>query len=176
MVPTCVLSVPYWRHEPCYLGSYPLINSSPCRHQAIIWTNAGILWNGPLGTNLSEILIKIHTFWLKKWIWKCRQENGGHFVSASMWDLGVRRIYLGHSQLTYRGRDYMTPILQMSFSTSYYWIFAVLWFRFHLNLFPMFSIGSYDDLVPKQATSHYLNQWLPGLLTYTCVTRPQWVK
>ena len=34
--------------------------------QATIWTSAGILLIGPLGTNFSEILIKINTFWLKK--------------------------------------------------------------------------------------------------------------
>ena len=39
---------------------------SPERRQAIIWTNAGILLTGPLGTNLSEVLIEIQTFWLKK--------------------------------------------------------------------------------------------------------------
>ena len=41
---------------------------SPGRRQAIIWTNAGILLIGALGTNHSEIeiLIKIHTFSLKK--------------------------------------------------------------------------------------------------------------
>ena len=39
---------------------------SPERHQAIIWTNAGILLIGPLGTNVSEILIAIQTFSLKK--------------------------------------------------------------------------------------------------------------
>ena len=38
----------------------------PGRHQAIIWTNAGILLIGLLGTNFSEILIEIHTFSLKK--------------------------------------------------------------------------------------------------------------
>ena len=32
------------------------------RRQAIIWTNAGILLIGPLGTNFSEILIEIHIF------------------------------------------------------------------------------------------------------------------
>ena len=32
---------------------------SPGRRQAIMWTNAGILLNGPLGTNFSEILIEI---------------------------------------------------------------------------------------------------------------------
>ena len=39
---------------------------SPERRQAIIWTNAGILFIGPLGTNFNEILIKIHTFSFKK--------------------------------------------------------------------------------------------------------------
>ena len=39
---------------------------SPCRRQAIIWTNAGILLIGPLGTNFSEILIEILTFSFKK--------------------------------------------------------------------------------------------------------------
>ena len=34
----------------------------PGRHQAIIWTNAGILLIEPLGTNFNEILIEIHTF------------------------------------------------------------------------------------------------------------------
>ena len=36
-----------------------------CR-QAIIWTNAGILLIRPLGTNFSEILIGIQTFWFEK--------------------------------------------------------------------------------------------------------------
>ena len=38
----------------------------PGQRQAIIWTNAGILLIGPLGTNFSEILIEIQTFSLKK--------------------------------------------------------------------------------------------------------------
>ena len=39
---------------------------SPGRRQAIIWTNAGILFIGPLETNSSEILIEILTFSFKK--------------------------------------------------------------------------------------------------------------
>ena len=39
---------------------------SPGRCQAIIWTNAGILLIGHLGTNFSEILIEIYTFSFKK--------------------------------------------------------------------------------------------------------------
>ena len=45
------------------IGSYNGL--SPYRRQAIIWTNAGILFTGPLGT-------------------KSRLENGGFFVSPSM--------------------------------------------------------------------------------------------
>ena len=40
--------------------------SSPGRHQAIIWTNAGILLIGTLGTHFSEILIEIRPFSFKK--------------------------------------------------------------------------------------------------------------
>ena len=39
---------------------------SPGRRQAIMWNNDGILLIGPLGTNVSEILIKIHEISLKK--------------------------------------------------------------------------------------------------------------
>ena len=39
---------------------------SPGRCKVIIWTNAGILLIGPLGTNFSEILIGIQAFLFKK--------------------------------------------------------------------------------------------------------------
>ena len=80
----------HWgRATHIYVGKLTIIGSdnglSPGRRQAIIWTNAGILLIGPLGTNFSEILIEIHAFsFKKKCNWKCRLENGGHFVSASM--------------------------------------------------------------------------------------------
>ena len=57
---------------------------SPGRHQAIIWTNARLLSIETLGTNFSEILSEIHMFSFNKFIWKCRQQIGGHFVAASM--------------------------------------------------------------------------------------------
>ena len=40
------------------------------RHKAFIWTNAGILLIGPLGANLSEILIENYPFHSRKCIWK----------------------------------------------------------------------------------------------------------
>ena len=52
------------------VGSITSIGSdnglSPARRQAIIWTNAGILSIGPLGTNFNENLIEIHAFSFKK--------------------------------------------------------------------------------------------------------------
>ena len=52
------------------IGKLTIIGSdnslSPGRRQAIIWTNAGLLLIGPLGTNFSEILMAVGTFSFKK--------------------------------------------------------------------------------------------------------------
>ena len=52
------------------IGNLTIIGSdnglSPGQCQAITWTNVGILLIGPLGTNLSEMLIEINTFSCKK--------------------------------------------------------------------------------------------------------------
>ena len=52
------------------VGNLTLIGSdnglSPDGCQGIIWTNAGILLIGPLGTNFSEILIEVLTYSFKK--------------------------------------------------------------------------------------------------------------
>ena len=52
------------------VGNLTIIGSDngllPGRRQAIIWTNAGMLLIGLLGTNSSQILIEIRTFSLKK--------------------------------------------------------------------------------------------------------------
>ena len=48
---------------------------SPCRYQAIIWTDTEILLIGPLGTNFSEILIEIHTFSYTKMHFKMLPEK-----------------------------------------------------------------------------------------------------
>ena len=53
---------------------------SPGRRQAIIWANAGILLIGPVRMNVTEMLIEIETFSLKKMHLKMSW-NGGHFVS-----------------------------------------------------------------------------------------------
>ena len=53
---------------------------SPGRRQAIIWTIAGILLIGPLGTNFSEIQI----FSIKKMHLKMASAKWRPFVAASM--------------------------------------------------------------------------------------------
>ena len=62
---------------------------SPGRHQAIIWTNAGTLLIGPLGTNFSENSIEILTFSFTKMRLK---------VSSAKW----RPFCLGLNVLTSR--------------------------------------------------------------------------
>ena len=57
---------------------------SPGRRQAIIWNIAEILLIGPLGTNFSEILIRIQTFSFKKMHLKMSSAKWHPFVSASM--------------------------------------------------------------------------------------------
>ena len=53
-----------------YVSNLTIIGSdnglSPCRRQAIIWTKAGILLIGALGSNFSGILTQIHTFSFKE--------------------------------------------------------------------------------------------------------------
>ena len=72
---------------------------SPGRRQAIIWTNAGILLIGPLGTNFSENLIAILTFSFTKMRLK---------VSSAKW----RPFCLGLNVLTFTGR-FGTPTLRI---------------------------------------------------------------
>ena len=69
--PTPMKTLTHWgRVTHICVGNLTIIGSdnglSPGRRQAIIWTSAGILLIGPLGTNFSEILIGIQTFSFKK--------------------------------------------------------------------------------------------------------------
>ena len=90
---------------------------SPGRRQDIIWTIAGILLIGPLGTNFSEILIKIQTFSFKKMHLK---------MSSAKW----RPFCLGLNVLN------MFQIISLTFSPSD--IFACVRHR---------EISSYLDIV-----------------------------
>ena len=69
--------------------NYAIIGSdnglSPVWRHAVIWTNDGLLLIGHLGTNFSEMLIKLQQFSFMKMHLKCRLQNVGHFIYASMW-------------------------------------------------------------------------------------------
>ena len=57
---------------------------SPIRRQAIIWTNAGLLLIGPLGTNFCKILIKTQNFSYTKMLLKISSAilSRGRWVKA----------------------------------------------------------------------------------------------
>ena len=75
-----------------FVGNSTIIGSDNClppgRRQAIIWTDTGISLTAPpppprnrFQWNLNQITyISI----LENFIWKCRLEDGGHFVLASV--------------------------------------------------------------------------------------------
>ena len=96
---------------------------SPGWRQAIIWTNAGILLIGTLGTKFSETLIETHTFSFKKMHLQ---------MSSGKW----RPFCLGLNLLTHWGRDKIDAISQTTFSSAFSWM-KMYEFRliFHWNLF-----------------------------------------
>ena len=70
-VPDIILHLTHWgRVTHICISIFAIIGSDngllPGRSLTIIWTNVGILLIGLLGTNLSEIQIKIYTFSFKK--------------------------------------------------------------------------------------------------------------
>ena len=87
---------------------------SPGRRQAIIWTNAGILLIGTLGTNFSEILIEIRIFSFKKM---------GLKVSSAK----RRPFCLGLNVLTHWTLADMAVILNWYSSNSSYRVRVVAW-------------------------------------------------
>ena len=82
----CTLLTHWGRVTHICVGKLIIIGSdnglSPGRRQAIIWTNAGILSIGPLGTNFSEILAAIITFSFKKMYLKVSSAKWRPFCSG----------------------------------------------------------------------------------------------
>ena len=70
---------------------------SPCRRQAIIWTNAGILFIRAVGTNFNEILSEIHTSSLKKMHLKMSSAKWRQLVSGGL------NVLKGHWSVDYTG-------------------------------------------------------------------------
>ena len=70
---------------------------------------------GPLGTNLSEILIEIYTYLFKKMHLKI--SSGGHFVSTPMCQCCL--IISGHMVLCYKWNSFELQLLAASFFINY---------------------------------------------------------
>ena len=106
-----------WVTHKC-VGNLTIIGSdiglSPGRRQAIIWTNAGILLIGTLGTNFSEILIRIQTFSYMKMHLK---------MSSVKW----RPFCLGLNVLTNGDQSKMADILQAKNELSFIQVKAWCW-------------------------------------------------
>ena len=71
-IQNCIMFLPLELYQEVYVcvGDFTIIGwingLSPGRRQAIIWTNAGILLIGPIGTNFNEIFFEIQKFSYKK--------------------------------------------------------------------------------------------------------------
>ena len=74
------------------------------------------------------------------------------------------------------------PYFAATFPNAFYWMKM---FEFILNSIKMCSLlfnWQYDIcwlrlwLGAEQESNRYLNQWRPSLLTFICVTQPEWVK
>ena len=123
---------------------------TPGRHQAIIWTTAGVLLIELLGTNFSEIVIEIQTFSLKKIRLKMRpRQNGRHFPD---------------------------DIFKWIFLNENIWISI----KISLTFIPRGPINNIPTLVQVMAWCQPGDKPLSepmvvNLLTHICVTRPQWV-
>ena len=104
---------------------------------------------GPLGTNVREMSLTILTFHSTKYIRKCRLENGGHYVPASM---------------------YLNDLC-----CEWTCLFSTLKNECH-TLSPYWSIRADSRLVPSQwqtslqshAVSHWLGSNLESALVYCC--------
>ena len=136
------------------VGKLTIIGSdnglSPGRRQAIIWTNAGIFLIGPLGTNFSEILIRIQTFSFRKMHLK---------ISSAKW----RPFCLGLNELIQRAKGFCRNVefwANISFTIVHFllWKFLKLQSSF---LFPppqfYFLSGGFLNHQPVSSfnTSHF---------------------
>ena len=115
---------------------------SPGRHQAIIWTSAGILLVGPLGANFNEIAIEIDPFIFKKIHLK---------MSSGIW----RPFCLGLSVLS------TTPLGGKHGSIQ--WSINLNWTYLWMHLFAKQSIEKREICIDRQiAACRYwgLSVWL----------------
>ena len=143
----------HWRVPKGSFNNSMVLN----RHQAIIWTNDGLVhWciYGPKSV--------ISSWYRNGWV----DHNNWSSLEA----------------LTHWGWDKMAAISQTTFSNAFssMKIFES-WFKFHWSLFLRVQLTIFQHWFRKwlgagQAPNHYLNQCRLNLMTDIWVTRYQWVK
>ena len=136
------------------VGKLTIIGSdnglSPDRRQAIIWTNAGLLLIGPLGTNFSEILIEILTFSFKKMHLKVSSAKRRPFCPG----LNVLTHWgqVMHLCISRLGHHWFTVLLDICLAPSHYlnqcriivdWIIG--------NIFSVKFVSKYSNLHKKKS-------------------------
>ena len=106
---------------------------SPGWHQAIIWTNAGILLIGPLGTNFNDTSIEIHTFLFKKIHLKLPSGKWRPFC------LGLNVLTMPNSYFLSHSSNYITELTPYTWRpganfTNEFFIVLQIWWKFYSAL------------------------------------------
>ena len=129
-------SLTHWgRATHICVGKLTIIGSdnglSPGRRQAIIWTNAGILLIGPLGTKFSEILIGIQTFSFRKMHLKISSAKWRPFCLGLYELRDVVHWTVTHFKLIGAWTKWPTfcrRLFQMSFLDKTFWYIRAFWY------------------------------------------------
>ena len=66
----------FMRHK----SKHSLVQILAALHRAIIWSNVGVLSNGPPGTNFNEIWIKTQNLNWRIYLWTCLQTDGNFYL------------------------------------------------------------------------------------------------
>ena len=112
---------------------------SPGRRQAIIWTSDGILLVGHMGTNVNEILIKIHTFSFMKI--HLKMSSGKWWPFCLGLNVAISRLQLQHTG-NCRTLRFCLRRLRMRFLSVWRWLKCpVIWRLWHC--------GSLHDYISK---------------------------
>ena len=125
------LSDAYMRHSRRQTR-LSLVQIMTCRHQAIIWTNVGLLSIEPLRTNLSEVRINIRRFSFRKMWLK---------TSFVKW----RPFYLGLNLLNLTRTDHITVAQRSTIKPRAYFVAD-----------SRFAPSQWETSLQSNAVSHWL--------------------
>ena len=154
------------------VGNLTIIRSdhglSPGRRQAIIWTNTEISLIGLLGTNFSDILIKINIYLI--------DENAIETVVCKMVAILSRSHCVNSSHPGQNDRYFADDIFKGIFMDNKFCISIQISLKFVLkgridNKSALVQVMVWRQTMVTTATSHY-----PNSLTLICGTRGRWVK